>query len=174
MVRKVRGTASHKLDQGRKRNDGFSHCVLPSPGSSPIVFVFVLGSAFARLNLLLYEQQYKRKRIPTKPTHRLTPEVFVRAYMTYYPQKPILRLGYQGMLQLSTWRTRGLEDLLDLLPEELETALDQEKENAQGNERPMKTKLQSTGKRYRFYMSNLRKRKVWNLPTNVQVKLKFY
>ena len=98
----------------------------------------------------------------------------MRAYMTYYPLKPILRLGYQGTLQLSTWRTRGLEDLLDLLPEELETALDQEKENAQGNERPMKTKLQSTGKRYRFYMSNLRKRKVWNLPTNVQVKLKFY
>lgn len=98
----------------------------------------------------------------------------MRAYMTYYPPKPILRLGYQGTLQLSTWRTRGLEDLLDLLPEELETALDQEKENAQGNERPMKTKFQSTGKRYRFYMSNLRKRKVWNLPTNVQVKLKFY
>lgn len=89
--------------------------------------------------------------------------------MTYYPPKPILRLGYQGTLQLSTWRTRGLEDLLDLLREELETALDQEKENAQGNERPMKTKFQSIGKRYRFYMSNLRKRKVCNLPTNVQV-----
>ena len=56
VVRKVRGTEPHiSWTEVEKENDGFSHCALPSPGSSPIVFVFVLGSAFARLNLLLYE-----------------------------------------------------------------------------------------------------------------------
>ena len=38
---------------------GFSHCLLPSPHSA-IVFFFVLGSAFARLYLLLYKAQKKK------------------------------------------------------------------------------------------------------------------
>ena len=48
VVRKVRGTEPHICwTEVEKENDSFSLCVLPSPGSSPIVFV--LGSAFARL-----------------------------------------------------------------------------------------------------------------------------
>ena len=151
----------------------FLTAFFPRP-ALPRWFSFLSSVQLSRGWIFYFTNSNTNEKEAHQNPHRLTQGVFVRAYMTYYPPKPILRLGYQGTLQLSTWRTRGLEDLLDLLPEELETALDQEKENAQGNERPMKTKFQSTGKRYRFYISNLRKRKVWNLPTNVQVKLKCY
>ena len=51
-------------------SDGFSHCFSPLV-LHPIVFCFELGSAFARLYLLLIEQQKKKHTKKTRQLSRL-------------------------------------------------------------------------------------------------------
>ena len=70
VVRRVRDSAARKLNRGRKRKRwgrgrGEKAVRKTSPAPPfPIVLFFVLGSAFAWLNILFYEPQIKRKNSP--------------------------------------------------------------------------------------------------------------
>ena len=70
VVRRVRDSAARKLNRGRKRKrwgrgrwEKAVRKTSPAP-PFPIVLFFVLGSAFAWLNILFYEPQIKRKNSP--------------------------------------------------------------------------------------------------------------
>ena len=79
---------------------GFSHCLLPSPHFA-IVFFFVLGSAFARLYLLLYKAQKKKH---TKKNASYVRGLSVGNYFT-----PILR--YPSFLSLAVIRQSAIAAL---------------------------------------------------------------
>ena len=81
---------------------------LPSPlDPSPIVFVFVCGSAFAQLNLLLYDP-HKKKHAKKLPATRLIKLIIGRCHNIY-------RLGFLSVTNLLNTSVVNLTVLYHLL-----------------------------------------------------------
>ena len=115
VVRKVRGTASHKLDQGRKRKWWFFSLrsslarLLPDSFRFCPRFSFRAAESFTLRTVACEQQQYKRKRSPPKSTQADTRGVCACLHdiLSSKTYPPAWLPRYAAIVNMADTRTRG-------------------------------------------------------------------